>query len=193
MTKRAALTIAVTLFAVSPTFADTAKVLDLCLNTNLIPEERIEVLQSSGWQGAHGQDALTAALTLTWISAGDPTGWADTFAKAQGLSGEGLREANVTYLESPDARAGVFVGRGRSGLQTCLFLGDNPDLSALDRALDGSIIRTIGEVSRIRGDGVKSLISAHALSDQGREQFTPRLRFGLTFTVELDRQPPREN
>lgn len=188
----ASLTLIAALCAVSPANADTAKVLDLCLDTDLVPEERIEALQADGWDIADGQQALRTALTLTWIDATNPATWQATYEEAQALAVEGIQDANVTYLAQDDDSAGVFVGRGRTALQTCLYLDDDPDLTALDAALDGSIVRKIGDVSRIRGDGVKSLISAHALSDAGRDQFMPRLSYGLTFTVELDRQPPRE-
>ena len=168
--------------------AQTERVLDLCLDTKVLPEDRIATLQAEGWRQTDGLLAMTVALTLIRLNSGEPEGWKETHLDSADLAKSGLRIANVTYLQNAANTAGVFIGRGQLGLQTCLFVGDDPDLSALDNALDGSIIRTIGEVSRIRGDGVKSLISAHAMTNDGRAVFDPYLPFGLTFAVELDRQ-----
>ncbi len=169
--------------------ADTGRVLDLCLDTSLTPEARLEVLSGDGWREADGTVAFAVALTLTRVNSGAPEGWADVLADSLNTAPRAIDGGDATYIAALDDSAGVFIGRNRTGLQICLYLGDDPDMSPLAGALDGSIVRTIGEVSRIRGDGVKSLISAHAMTDQGRAVFEPALPFGLTFTVVLDRQP----
>ncbi len=177
---------------ISPTFvhADTAAVLRLCLDTGLTPEDRIEQLSSEGWEpiDTEALAALTAAITLARINAGGPTNWNADRSIAKTQAAKSLSAQNVEFLVGP-GRQGVFVGRNRTGLQTCLYLGDTPDLGPLDRALDGALLRQIDHVSRIRGDGVKSLISAHAITDAGRRLFHPPLAYGLTFSVQLDRQP----
>lgn len=150
----------------------------------------MEKLREDGWkQIQNGEVALATALTLTRMSAGKPETWLEVQEKSARDVSIALNESDAKFLENPSQTSAVFIGRDRSGLQTCLYLDENPDLSALAKALDGSIIRTIGHVSRIRGDGVKSLIGAHAISEKGRDQFAPPLPFALTFTVVLDRQP----
>lgn len=172
----------------APSAASTSDVLALCLDTSMTPEGRTDQLLEDGWQRTGSPiDALAVALTLTRMNPGEPENWNATRERST-VSAASMRDPG-TFLSSPDGRYAVFFGRDRTGLQTCLFLGDSPDLGPLDDALDGSIIRTIGEVSRIRGDGVKSLISAHAITEDGRALFDPRLQYGLTFTVVLDRQP----
>ena len=176
------------LLSVTTAMAGTADVLALCLDTDLRPEDRAERLLSKGWhlEGTPEQ-ALATALTLTRMKASDPEGWQEV-QEASAQTALTMIGDDV-FLSTTDGQEAVFFGRDRTGLQTCLYLGSDPDLSALVAALDGSIVRTIGEVSRIRGDGVKSLISAHAISDHGRAVFDPALPFTLTFTVVLDRQP----
>ncbi len=167
--------------------ADVARVLPLCLDTSLRPEDRGKALQAEGWQTKGDPvEALATALTLTRLSAGKPEEWAairDT-ARSQAVAASGS-----TFLTSQDGRDAVFFGRDVSGLQTCLYLGGSLDMAPLAKALDGSILRTIGEVSRIRGDGVKSLITAHGMTEVGRDGFDPPLAYAMTFTVVLDRQP----
>lgn len=151
-------------------------------------------LQEDGWkQTQNAEVALATALTLTRMSAGKPETWLEVQKESIRDAKIATDESDAKFLENPSQTSVVFIGRDRGGLQTCLYLDENPDLSALAEALDGSIIRTIGHVSRIRGDGVKSLISAHAISEKGRDQFAPPLPYALTFTVVLDRQPSDVN
>ena len=105
------------------------------------------------------------------------------------MAGARLNDAPKWFLVGPDRKRAVFIGRDRQALQTCLYLGGDPDMSAVDALLDGSILRQIDDVLRIRGDGPKSLIVAHGLGDDARAFFDPPLRFAMTFTVVLDRQP----
>lgn len=178
----------------TPSLAQTETVLELCLDTSVTPETRVEKLLENGWKPTKNEEnALATALTLTRMSAGKPETWSEVQEESTKDASMALGESNVKFFENPSNTSAVFIGRDRSGLQTCLYLDENPDLSALEKALDGSIIRTIGEVSRIRGDGVKSLISAHAISEKGRHRFAPPLPYALTFTVVLDRQPSDVN
>ncbi|MGR3513008.1 MAG: hypothetical protein ACU0GG_09605 [Paracoccaceae bacterium] len=168
--------------------ADTARVLDLCLDTRLALEDRVEALQRDGWREAgDAGEAFAVALTLTQLSAGKPEQWGDILERARGPAGAATN--STQFLSAPVGGNAVFIGRNAQGLQTCLFLGDQLDTAPLVTELDGSILRTIGEVTRIRGEGFKSLITAHGMSEAGRKMFTPRLAYAMTFTVVLDRQP----
>ena len=171
-------------------WAETAEVLTLCLDTELRPEDRVARLVAKGWtpDPEAALEALAMTLTIGRINAGDPTNWNADRDIASEVAGNTLASNDYLYLSGPDGQ-GVFIGRDLRGLQTCLYVGNTPDLGPLDMALDGSFVRHIDHVSRIRGDGVKSLIAAHAITDVGRNLFDPPLAFAMTFSVRLDRQP----
>lgn len=173
---------------------DTARVLGLCIDTALNPEARIEQLRAEGWQS--GEDALTAltvALTLPRINAGDPTNWeADRSFSRERAQEAMARAPDTEFLKAADGSAVVFVGRDTLGLQTCLFLSDQIDLTPVSAALDGKGPSRIDTVSRLRGEGFKSLISAHAMTPEGRARFDPPLAYGMIFATQLDRQPGEE-
>ncbi|MEM7720237.1 MAG: hypothetical protein AAF222_13640 [Pseudomonadota bacterium] len=170
-------------------WADAGTVLSLCLDTHLTPEERATRLEQRGWRDTGAAaEALATALTLTQLSAEKPENWERIYSQS-------TERASTTsfgtdgFLAAPGGQHAVFFTRDAAGLQTCLYLGGIVDTGPLVTALDGSILRTIGEVTRIRGDGVKSLITAHGMTEAGRNMFTPRLPYAMTFTVVLDRQP----
>ncbi len=180
----------------TPAQADMAAALTLCLDTTLDIPARAAAFESQGWTVEGGEDnlreILAAAATLGSLNALDPSTWTETRAWAEGLSNELAIKSNsgeAIVLRSGEAQAAVVLQRNIFGLQTCLFVGNEPGLEPLVKVLDGSILRKIGSVQRIRGDGPKSSISAHFLDDAGRAQIEPPLRFGVTFTLILDRQP----
>jgi hypothetical protein len=157
---------------------------------------RAAAFESRGWLRERDEASLHAiygaGATLGSIDALDPSSWTETRAKAEVLSRELVGRSasgDAVVLTSFDARAAVVLQRNSIGLQTCLYVGNDAGLGAVAQVLDGSILRKIGTVQRIRGDGPKSLINAHYLDDAGRAQITFPLRFGVTFSVVLDRQP----
>lgn len=190
-------TLSLTLLFLVPTFAhasQTAHVLEICLDTNQTPETRIALLEEEGWQhGGDAHTALTAALTIIRLNPGTPTTWQADREIAAAKAQEALDDEPTTQmLRSSDGRSVVFVGRNLIGLQTCLFLGPQVDIDPIVDALEGKTPSTIDMVSRLRGEAYKSLISAHAMSAEGRAQFDPPLAYGMSFAVQLDRQPGEE-
>ena len=174
--------------------SDTARVLALCIDTDETPETRVQALRADGWEiGGDALSALTVAITLPRINAGDPTNWeADRdFSKAR--ANEAIaRDPDTELLQAPDGSAVVFVGRNAIGLQTCLFLSTEIDLAPISAALDGKEPSRIDTVWRLRGEGFKSLVSAHAMAPEGRARFDPPLAYGMSFATQLDRQPGEE-
>ncbi len=191
-------TAALTLFLLAPSFAvanQTARVLDLCLDTNETPETRIALLETEGWErGGDALTALTVAFTILRLNPGDPTNWQADREVSSIKAQEALDdEADTHMLRSSDGHSVVFVGRNIIGLQTCLFLGPQDDLDPIVEVLEGKTPSTIKTVSRLRGEAYKSLISAHAMNAEGRAQFDPPLAYGMSFAVQLDRQPGEES
>ncbi len=179
-------------FLVLPTivFANpTARVLDLCLDVTETPSTRIAALEAEGWtETGNALGALTVALTLPRINAGDPTNWNTDRDIAREIAVKAIDNADTVFLSAPNAEAVVFIGRDWRRLQTCLYLGPD-DIGPVAEALDGAFLRIIDHVKRVRGDGIKSLISAHSITDEGRGLFDPALAYGMSFSVRLDRQP----
>ncbi|MEM8802262.1 MAG: hypothetical protein AAGF55_06980 [Pseudomonadota bacterium] len=180
-----------------PTLAsasDTARVLELCINPDETPETRVDHLRAEGWQtGGDALPALTVAITLPRINAGNATNWEADRDFAQARAQDAIaREPDTVMLQSPDGAAVVFVGRNTLGLQTCLYLGPDSDLAPISAALDGKPPSRIDTVARLRGEAFKSLISAHAMSAEGRARFDPPLAYGMSFATQLDRQPGEE-
>lgn len=180
--------------AVCPGFglaSDTARVLELCMDTNETPETRIAHLRATGWQtGGDALAALTVAITLPRINAGDPTNWEADRAFSEDRAKDAIaRDPDTELLQAPDGSAVVFVGRDTLGLQTCLFLSTEIDLAPISAVLDGKAPSRIDTVSRLRGEGFKSLVSAHAMTSEGRARFDPPLAYGMSFATQLDRQP----
>ncbi|MEK6217389.1 MAG: hypothetical protein N2B03_09270 [Boseongicola sp.] len=180
----------------TPVNADMGAALALCLDTKLDIPARAAAFKTQAWSQdydqAHLREIFAASATLGSLDALDPSSWTATRAHAETISQELVGRSAIgdaVVLKSLDARAAVVLQRNSIGLQTCLYVGNDPGLGPVAQTLDGSILRRIGNVTRIRGDGPKSLISAHYLSDAGRTQFTPPLRFGVAFSVVLDRQP----
>jgi hypothetical protein len=180
----------------TPVNADMGAALALCLDTELDIPARAAAFETQGWsregEEDNPRDILAAAATLGSLDALDQPTWTTTRAWADGLSNELATKSisgEAIVLRSSDAQAAIALQRNIFGLQTCLYVGNEPGLEPLVRVLDGSILRKIGSVQRIRGDGPKSSISAHFLDEPGRAQIEPPLRFGATFTLVLDRQP----
>ncbi len=166
----------------------TERVLSLCLDTTKVPETRVAELLSDGWtKGGDKLEALTVAITLIRINAGDPADWNEDRDFARLLAERDLNKGDTETLTAPDGSI-LIVGRDRIRLQTCLYLGKTLDMAPLDAALDGSFVRQIREVFRIRGEGYKSLVSAHGISEAGRNLFDPPLAFAMSFATRLDRQ-----
>lgn len=173
---------------------NTARVLGLCMDTAETPETRIGTLRAEGWTvEGDAEAALTVALTLPRINAGDATQWeADRTFSAKKAREAIAREPDTELLTSPDGTAVVFVGRDTLGLQTCLFLGPDVDLEPVSAVLENKQPSRIDTVSRLRGEGFKSLVSAHGMTPEGRARFDPPLAYGMSFAVQLDRQPGEE-
>lgn len=180
----------------TPVNADMGGALALCLDTKLDIPARAAAFETRGWSHErdepHLREIFAAGATLGSLDALEPSSWTATRARAGDLSQElVIRSASgdAVVLKSLDARAAVVLQRNSIGLQTCLYVGNDPDLGSVAQVLEGSILREIGAVQRIRGDGPKSSISAHHLSTSGRALIDPALRFGATVSVVLDRQP----
>ncbi len=180
----------------TPVQSDMSAALTLCLDTKLDIPARAEVFETLGWSHESDEEnlreILVAAATLGSLDALDQPSWNGTRAWADGISDELVIKSNsgeTIVLRSGDAQAAIALQRNIFGLQTCLYVGNDADLDPVAQILDGSILRTIGHVTRIRGDGPKSSITAHFLYDAGRALIEPPLRYGATFTLILDRQP----
>ena len=183
-------------FLATPAHADMASALSLCLDTKLDIPARAAAFELQGWSAVTDESELieihSSGATLLALDALEPSSWSDTRAWANGLSRDLLRQSQTfgaIALRSPYFHSAIILQRNSIGLQTCLYAGNDPDLAPIAETLDGSILRNIGALQRIRGDGPKSSISAHFLDDDGRELIDPPLRYRATFSVVLDRQP----
>ena len=180
----------------SPAPADMASALSLCLNTKLDIPSRAAAFKAQKWailiEEHNTHEIFTAGTTLATLDALDPSGWSDTRSYASGRSEELVKSSmsgGAFVLRTADNRAAVVLQRNALGLQTCLYAGNDPSLDPVVQILDGSILRKIGPIYRIRGDGPKSSISAHYLGEEGRALIDPPIAYSSTFTLVLDRQP----
>ena len=180
----------------TPVNADMGVALSLCLDTTLNIPARAAAFEELGWSPEGDETRLreifAAGVTLGSLDALDPSTWSGTHTQAFSLSQQIVRmtaSRDALALTSPDEGAAVVLLGNANGLQVCHYFGNDPGLGRVAHILDGSILREIGSVQRIRGDGPKSSISAHFLDDAGRAQIKPPLRYGATFMLVLDRQP----
>ena len=179
-----------------PAHAEMATALSLCLETTLDIPARAAAFEKQGWSSVTDESELleihTSGATLVALDALEPSNWSETRAWATGISRELLPQfetGSIIVLRSPYFHSAVALQRNLAGLQTCLYVGNDPGLGPVAEILDGSILREVGPIQRIRGDGPKSLISANFLDDAGRDLFDPPLRYHSEFSVVLDRQP----
>ncbi|MGI9388657.1 MAG: hypothetical protein ACR2O1_01250 [Boseongicola sp.] len=179
----------------TPVHADMATALSLCLDTDLDIQARAAAFENQGWSPVADENELleihASGATLLALDALEPSSWSETRTWAYGFAQELLRRpefVKAIALRSPSFHSAIVLQRNLAGLQTCLYAGNDPDLGPVAQILDGSILRTIGSIQRIRGDGPKSSIAAHFLDETGRAQIAPPLQFGATFSVVLDRQ-----
>ncbi len=183
-------------FLATPAHADMASALSLCLDTKLDIPARAAAFERQGWSRESDEsqlrDIFAAGAILGTLDALEPSRWSESRAAAERRSQELVhqsRSGGAIVLRSPFFHAAIVLQTNLVGLQTCLYVGNDPGLGPVAEILDGSILREIGSVQRIRGDGPKSLINAHFLGDAGRELFDPPLRYRATFSIVLDRQP----
>ncbi|MDD9921561.1 MAG: hypothetical protein OXQ92_04665 [Boseongicola sp.] len=177
-----------------PAFAGMQTAVDLCLDTSLDIPARAEAFEAHGWMTENSvksaESLFRDAVIISTVSATDQTSWPNAEKRAEALAvpfGKRLSARKVHVLRT-DSSA-IVLQRNGQGLQTCLYVGNEAGLSIIADVLDGSVLRTIGEVTRIRGDGPKSSISSHHISPEAAAEFAKPLNYTTAFSIVLDRQP----
>lgn len=181
-----------TISLASPAFANMAQALTTCLDTSLTIETRAKTLTQSGWRQSNNQakaiSALAHGVLLGGLDTQNPAKWAEEQEWAQ-KTAKGLRDKRgfdgVTFLTTDQAT--LTLEKNRSGLDTCLYTGNDADLAAADAAIDASSPRRIGPLQHIRGEANKAVVLAYALDADQVGSFPEPLAYTTTFTVVLDR------
>ena len=186
-----AFAMAAALMAGAPASADISSALDACLDHDLDIPARSDALVDRGWVADPDEAALASArahaLILTRMSGFDETSWATLYMQAEAMAkaGSSRSEGRIFLTQDTDT---LTLEKNATGLQTCLYVGQEQDLSALQTVLDNKAISKAGVIRRIRGEAFRALVTAHSLDpDTAQTGFPEPLAYTTTFSVVLDR------
>ncbi|MEL7025607.1 MAG: hypothetical protein AAGO57_00055 [Pseudomonadota bacterium] len=180
---------------ITPAHANMDLALGACLDRTVGLDERAEIFLANDWSQERdptfAYDVYFSAAFLATASALDFSTWDASRAQAESFAQNthgAIADGVSTLLVAPEEESAIVLGRNAVGLQTCMYVGADQDLGPVAEILDGSFLRTIGPVTRIRGDGPRSSIVAHLIEDGGASVTDMPVAYSSSFTIVLDRQ-----
>lgn len=183
-------------FAIAPqlAFADMQTALDLCLNSDLTLDARAEAFADKGWVPYGDTKAIDAALAhailISGLAPNDPESWSESQSRSTTIATRmrGNRGYdNVRFLANDRLGETITIEPNGSGLATCLYVGQEHTLTALNTFLPENTIRQTGPQLSIRGETGNGVVIAYAMTEAAVDKFVAPLVYSATFTVVLDR------